>query len=132
MIATFLTAAALLPPVAGGYNPAVTQRTITSTVCVAGWTATVRPPVSYTTPLKRNLLAAHHLPGTIRDYQLDHLVSLELGGAPRAKRNLWMQPQRQARADDRLENRWHRLVCAGEWTLRYGRRVELRWKRAHG
>src|ERR1035437_3182978 len=37
----------------GALNPAVTQATIGMTICVSGWTTTVRPPTSYTTPLKR-------------------------------------------------------------------------------
>ena len=36
----------------GSLNPDVTQATIGSTICVRGWTATVRPPSSYTSPLK--------------------------------------------------------------------------------
>src|SRR2546421_8893359 len=36
----------------GATNPAVTQDTIASTICVKGWTATVRPPVSVTTQIK--------------------------------------------------------------------------------
>ncbi|MFD8393034.1 hypothetical protein ACFV2N_28495 [Streptomyces sp. NPDC059680] len=34
------------------YNPDVTQSNIHSTICVSGWTATVRPPTSHTNPLK--------------------------------------------------------------------------------
>ncbi|MGW4994883.1 hypothetical protein ACWEQ3_46110 [Streptomyces mirabilis] len=30
----------------GSYNPNVTQSNIHSTICVSGWTATVRPPTS--------------------------------------------------------------------------------------
>src|SRR6266508_664195 len=33
-------------------NPDVSQDTIDQTICVSGWTATVRPPTSYTNPLK--------------------------------------------------------------------------------
>ncbi|MFF3517985.1 hypothetical protein [Streptomyces sp. NPDC002573] len=36
----------------GAYNPDVTQSNIHSTICVSGWSATVRPPTSYTNPLK--------------------------------------------------------------------------------
>jgi hypothetical protein len=36
----------------GSYNPDVTQSNISSTICVSGWTATVRPSTSYTNPLK--------------------------------------------------------------------------------
>src|SRR5438045_2342486 len=35
----------------------VTQATISSTICVRGWTATIRPPASYTNALKRAQLA---------------------------------------------------------------------------
>jgi hypothetical protein len=31
----------------------VTQGTIKTTICVKGWTATIRPPSSYTSALKR-------------------------------------------------------------------------------
>ena len=36
----------------GALNPDVTQATIRSTICVRGWTTTVRPPSSYTSALK--------------------------------------------------------------------------------
>ena len=41
----------------GSYNPDVTQSTIDSTICVSGWTSTVRPPTSYTNPLKEQGIA---------------------------------------------------------------------------
>jgi hypothetical protein len=37
----------------GAINPAVTQDDIQSTICVRGWTRTVRPPERYTYRLKR-------------------------------------------------------------------------------
>jgi hypothetical protein len=37
----------------GAINPAVTQDDIESTICVRGWTRTVRPPRQYTEGLKR-------------------------------------------------------------------------------
>ncbi|WP_255637963.1 hypothetical protein [Amycolatopsis sp. DSM 110486] len=67
----------------GTYNPDVTQSNIHSTICVSGWTATVRPPTSYTNPLKVQGIA---------DYEEDHMVPLELGGAPRDPKNLWPEP----------------------------------------
>ena len=36
----------------GAFNLDVTQATINSTICVSGWTSTIRPPSSYTTRLK--------------------------------------------------------------------------------
>jgi hypothetical protein len=41
----------LLTP--GAVDPRVTQSNIEETICVRGWTRTVRPPESYTEPLKR-------------------------------------------------------------------------------
>ena len=43
----------------GSLNPDVTQATIGSTVCVRGWTATVRPPTSYTSALKVRQMAEY-------------------------------------------------------------------------
>src|SRR6266542_3816982 len=61
----------------------VTQATIASTICVKGWTKTIRPPASYTTALKKQQLAAwNYVDQNPRHYEEDHLVSLELGGAP--------------------------------------------------
>jgi hypothetical protein len=132
VIAELVAAAALLPPVAGAYNAAVTPATIRTTICVSGWSSTVRPPTSYTTPLKRELLVRYHLPGTISGYQLDHMISLSVGGAPRDQRNLWLEPAAQAKVADRWEARWHNRVCNGSWGLRYTQRVEARYKRDHG
>jgi hypothetical protein len=78
--------------VPGAFNPAVTQETIHDTICSAGWTARIRPPTSYTNRIKGELLASLHLPGTRSDYELDHFIPLEIGGAPRDRRNLWMEP----------------------------------------
>lgn len=103
----------------GVINPVVTQTTIHSTICVPGWTSTVRPPSSYTTELKIQQLATGYAyqrdlnPG---DYEEDHLISLELGGSPTAAANLWPEPYFAtdgARTKDRIENRLHSLVCSG-------------------
>src|SRR5689334_22685356 len=77
----------------GAYNSAVTQSTIGSTICVSGWTATVRPPTSYTNPLKVQGIADYGYSDTsVADYEEDHLVPLELGGSPRDPDNLWPEP----------------------------------------
>jgi hypothetical protein len=98
----------------GVLNPDVTQATIGNTICVRGWTAIIRPPSSYTTELKISQLPADANPS---DYEEDHLMPLELGGAPMDPRNLHPVRWMQARADDKQENRLHRLVCAGSMTL---------------
>src|SRR5664280_1012277 len=77
----------------GATNPAVTQATIGSTICRSGYTATIRPPASYTDALKRQQIAAYGYTDTSpRSYEEDHLISLELGGASSDQRNLWPEP----------------------------------------
>jgi hypothetical protein len=129
VIAELTAAVALLSPVPGATNAAVTPATIGTTICVSGYSSRIRPPLSYTAPLKRRLRQRYGISGPA---QLDHMVSLALGGSPRSLKNLWVQPEPQAKRDDVLESRWHRLVCAGTWGLRYAQRVEMRWKRTKG
>jgi hypothetical protein len=122
----------------GAFNPAVTQATIRQTICVSGWTATIRPPSTYTTALKRRQIVEYGYAQTsIALYEEDHLISLELGGAPRDPRNLWPEPWTLTMADgtpvgarvkDLLENRLRRAVCAGTVTLAEARReIGVHW-----
>jgi hypothetical protein len=105
----------------GSYNSAVTQSTIDTTICVSGWTATVRPPSSYTTALKIQQIAAYGYSDTsTADYEEDHVVPLELGGAPKAATNLWPEPRygsHTAANKDTVENKLKKAVCAGTVTL---------------
>ena len=110
----------------GATNPAVTQATIHTTICVAGWTATVRPPANYTGHLKLAQLQTgytHAGDTDPRDYEEDHLIPLELGGAPSSPLNLWPEPYAGtgAHVKDRVENRLHTLVCAGRVSLAVAR-----------
>jgi hypothetical protein len=61
--------------------------------------------------------------GRLRAYEYDHLIPLELGGAPDAARNLWPEPGPSPNPKDALENRLHRLVCAGAVSLAAARRA---------
>jgi hypothetical protein len=59
-------------------------------------------------------------------HEVDHLISLELGGS-NAIRNLWPEPYAGrwgARTKDVLENRLHDLVCEGRLALRSAQRQE--------
>ena len=113
----------------GALNPDVTQATIRTTICSRGWTKTVRPPASYTSPLKLVQMRRYGFTGGPVDYQEDHFVSLELGGAPTDPKNLW--PERRPRADnvDTIENDLNAKVCSGEISLADGQRreAELKW-----
>lgn len=107
----------------GALNPAVTQRTIDSTICRSGWTATVRPPESITAAEKHASMRAYADTRPTSSYEYDHHVSLELGGAVNDPRNLWPEPDYPTRSGfylnpkDRLEGALKRLVCHGEMQL---------------
>jgi hypothetical protein len=111
----------------GAFNPDVTQATIATTICTPGWTTTVRPPVSYTGPLKRRQIAAYgYVDTNPAHYEEDHLVPLELGGAPRDPRNLWPEPHaatnsRGSYTKDRQENTLRVRICNGSLTLQAAR-----------
>jgi hypothetical protein len=80
-----------------------------------------RPPTSYTNPLKRRLIESYNAAyGTsLRGYELDHLIPLELGGNPDSVKNLWPEPRPRAYDKDLIENKLHREVCSGQMTLRH-------------
>jgi hypothetical protein len=104
-------------PPPGAINPDVTQSNIAQTICLNGWTATIRPPREFADNLKIELIRQRHLPGGPRDYQLDHWVPLEIGGHPTDRHNLWPQPKADARLKDLLERALHTAVCGSKLTL---------------
>jgi len=89
----------------GALNASVRQRTIRRTICRAGWTATIRPSSTYTSALKRKQMPLYGESGLPSAYEEDHLIPLELGGAPRDPRNLWPEPLAQSDRSDPLETR---------------------------
>jgi hypothetical protein len=111
----------------GALNPAVTEATIGSTICVSGWTATIRPSSNYTGALKIEQIAEYRYTDTsTADYEEDHLISLELGGAPVDPRNLWPEPYTASLADGRstgahtkdgFETKLKNEVCSGTISL---------------
>lgn len=116
----------------GALNPDVTQANIHETICVHGWTKTVRPPVEYTNELKLKQMRVYGLTGSPRDYQEDHLISLELGGDPRDPRNLWPEPYPRAAKVDTIENELNAKVCTGKLTLAEAQRRESALKHRDG
>jgi hypothetical protein len=104
----------------GAIDSRVTQDNIYQTICVSGYTQTVRPSTSYTTPLKVRQMAAYGWTGTTADYEEDHLIPLEIGGNPTDPNNLWPEPYAEpngARDKDKVENSLHDKVCSGQMTL---------------
>ncbi|HEY1368232.1 MAG TPA: hypothetical protein VGF23_14000 [Gaiellaceae bacterium] len=116
----------------GVLNPDVTQATIGQTICVRGWTRTIRPPTDYTNELKRKQLAEYGLHGSLSSYQEDHLISLELGGHPTDPGNLWPEPYPRAGDVDQIENQLNDAVCSGRLTLAEAQRRESELKHTQG
>ena len=116
----------------GVLNPEVTQANIHATICVKGWTSTIRPPTSYTNELKRRQMREYGVSGSLSDYQEDHLISLSLGGHPTDPRNLWPEPNPRALHVDEIERDLHEQVCAGELTLAEAQRKESELKHRDG
>ena len=122
----------------GATNPLVTARTIGATICVRDWTRTVRPPLSYTEDIKRWQIRAYgYRDRRLSHYEEDHLIPLELGGAPSDPRNLWPEPKMPAdgwSADrkDELERRLNQLVCVGRLSLAAARHaIATNWIAAY-
>jgi len=101
----------------GALNPAVTQATIRTTICRAGYTSRIRPSTSVTGPEKLASIRAYGLHGSPSSYEYDHLISLELGGAANDSRDLWPEPGGSPNLKDKVENYLHVRVCDGRMSL---------------
>lgn len=99
----------------GGVDPVVSAATIDRTICIKGYTATVRPPQSETGPVKRSMYPAYGIPvGTVSE--LDHLIPLELGG-DNDTANLWPEVGKIPNPKDLVENALRAAVCSHKITL---------------
>jgi hypothetical protein len=117
-------------------NADVRQETIQQTICVPGYTASVRPSTTYTNGVKLKLLRERGLPASAAaEFELDHRTPLALGGHPRNPQNLMLQPWEGpdgAKVKDRLERRLQQLVCAGKLLLDDARRaIYFDWQGAY-
>jgi hypothetical protein len=91
-------------------------------ICVPGYSKRVRNvPID----VKRRVYALYNVPYVRGAYEVDHLISLELGGSNSIK-NLWPEPYNVggqyagwgARTKDLVEDALHREVCSGRLSLR--------------
>jgi len=132
----------------GATNPVVTQASIGTTICRSGFTASIRPPVSYTDALKVTQLADGYAVNGNRNtaaYEEDHLIPLELGGSASSVRNLWPEPWERssahpagfaaagtgAQTKDRIEDSLRSRVCDGQLTLVAAQRmIAANWRAA--
>jgi len=110
----------------------VRQSTIKKTICKSGWTKTIRPPTSYTNSLKIQQMVLYGEGGSPSNYEEDHFIPLELGGAPRNPKNLWPEPHSQSKLSDPLENKLKRQVCKGLMKLAKARAAIRAYKFTNG
>jgi len=108
-------------------TPGVINPTITDP-CQIKWGKDVR---HVTLAMKKRVFGSYGIPWSEHaQYEVDHLISRELGGADDV-RNLWPQHWAGpfgAHDKDRLENKLHALVCAGKLTLAEAqRRIATDW-----
>lgn len=86
-------------------------------VCTIGYTKTVR---NVPQSLKRKVFELYNIDPKSDKFEVDHLISLELGGSNDIT-NLWPQSYTtfpwNARDKDALENKLHKMVCKGEISL---------------
>lgn len=104
-------------------TPGVVTNLTTEEVCGRKWGRDAR---HVTQSMKRDVFARYGLSGnndpvcqSKRRFEIDHLVSRELGGAD-VMTNLWPQCYGgpwNAAMKDRAENRAHKEVCAGNLAL---------------
>lgn len=126
----------------GAIDSRVTPSNIKSTICKTGYTGTVRPPTTLTNAIKKKTMVAYGFTDSPDYYELDHLISLELGGCPDCVTNLWPEmwgdrkhpikrTQKRANADilpgarqkDVVEHHLRKQVCNGTLKLREAQRL---------
>jgi hypothetical protein len=104
-------------------TPGVALSASAARVCVRGYSASVRDVPQAE---KDAVYARYGVVDVPYRHEVDHLVSLEIGGS-NAIANLWPEPYAGrwgARTKDVLENRLHELVCDGRLRLRRAQRIE--------
>lgn len=106
-------------------TPGVVRRATTETdVCTPGFTSTIRN-VNGGTKDEVFISYLGAVPANTTDYEIDHFISLELGGANDI-RNLWPQPYAPlpgARQKDVVETYLKREVCAKRFNLDQVQRI---------
>lgn len=98
-------------------TPGATVKVTKEALCVKGYAKGVR---NVPTSEKKAVFAAYGITShPVGRYEVDHLISLELGGA-NSQDNLWPEastPKPGFHQKDTCENKAHELVCSGEITL---------------
>lgn len=98
-------------------TPGETYPVTKEEICVPGYAGKAR---NVPESRKKAAYALYEVDRKSDRFEVDHLISLQLGGSNSLK-NLWPQSYTQkefnAFKKDKLENKLHALVCSGEITL---------------
>jgi hypothetical protein len=94
-------------------TPGAVVQSTAAAVCYRGYAESVRPPYDYAwRTFRAAIFAAYRIPHERWHlYTIDHLVPLEIGGAPMDARNVWPQPKDEAKRKDEVEDALHAAVC---------------------
>ena len=116
----------------GALNPRVRQSTIKKTICKSGWTTKIRPPVSYTNALKIKQMVLYEETGSPSEYEEDHFIPLELGGATQEPEEPLARTALAVELSDPLETSLKRKVCKHVMTLKRARATIRLFKNTQG
>jgi hypothetical protein len=104
-------------------TPGVALNVTVARICVPGYSSSVR---AVSDAEKTQVYARYGVRWVPYQHEVDHLISLELGGS-NVIANLWPEPYAGrwgARTKDVLENRLHDLVCSRQLSLRSAQQQE--------
>ncbi len=104
-------------------TPGVALPVTRAQICISGYASGAR---NVSDAGKADVYARYDVAWVPYAHEVDHLISLELGGS-NAIRNLWPEPYAGhwgAHTKDVLENRLHELVCEGRLALASAQRQE--------
>ena len=119
LLAFFTVPALASPPIKPDPNltPGVALTNNASKVCVPGYSKQTR---NVPESVKKKVYAEYNIDPKSDKFEVDHLISLELGGSNDIK-NLWPQSfttmPYNAHVKDALENKLHALVCSKKITM---------------
>ncbi len=98
-------------------SPGAVMTTDVQKICTVGYTKTVR---DVSTATKKKVFAEYDIPYSQHsNYEVDHIISLELGGSNDIS-NLFPESysiKNNARVKDVFENSLHKQVCSGSMTI---------------
>lgn len=112
----------------GAVDPNATVKKL----CTSGYTSTVR---DVSLSLKKKVFQLYGLNPKADRYEVDHLISLELGGSNDI-RNLWPQSittqPYNAKKKNALENKLNDLICKKKITLKQAQdEIRMDWIKAY-